>query len=161
VTGFVSSNTCFDSVPLANSTAFPLQHQIKTYYLTGTLELFLQTIGLTNNNITFPEGTSIITGFPEAYRLMLQGFSNRDVTASRGVTAQNAWIDMDVIGNYPFDCGVQFDPNTGKLSFIYLFRLRFLKLGNWNLKYGDEYVSSMSILPSSSTVLLVPETAIL
>lgn len=110
----IPAATCFDEFPLANSTAYPYQHQIKNAYLAGTLDIYAESFNTPVDDIDFTN-TSIIWGFPPAWLAWKNGVSTRAGQLSRGSVATPNWCDLCLTCNWPVDCGIQRDPTTNAI----------------------------------------------
>lgn len=107
--------TCFDELPLANSTLFPIQHEIKRQYLAGTLDIYVDDFNLPEDTAEFGN-TSIIWGFKDAWLKWKADFSNREGQNTRGVNPVLNFCDLSLTGNFPIDCGTQRNPTTNVIE---------------------------------------------
>ena len=103
--------TCFDEFPLANASAYPLQHEILRQARANTLDLYVDDYNLPTDTVNFGN-VSVIWGFKQGWLRWKNNFSNRPGQNSRGVTPQLDFCDLSLTLNFPFDCGIQRNPNT-------------------------------------------------
>ena len=99
--------TCYDSNPLANSTAFPVQHTIYDNYLRKTLLYYASTI-TAPVSLSLPAG-NIVWAIPECWESWAAGRSTRgpDFGGKLGPAGQlpsQNWYDMCLSCNWAVDC---------------------------------------------------------
>lgn len=145
-------NTCFSQFQLANATANPTAHAILLSWQQGTLPIYAESFNLPNDTINFMN-KSIIWGLEQAYLFWAQDRSNRPGQASPGVTEVLNWCDLSLTKIWPFDCGIQTNPNTNEIERSCVTNVQ---LCPWFAQVGENAVIRPSEVPpifSSADVL--------
>jgi hypothetical protein len=112
--------TCYDSNPLANQTAFPVEHIVYDNYLRKTLLYYASTI-TSPAQLSLPAG-NVVWGIPECWESWAAGRGTRGPESGgklpRGQLPSLNWYDMCLSCNWGVDCQKeQFsirDPNTNE-----------------------------------------------